>query len=326
MIGPGRREIGHGFLAEKSLLAIIPSEENFPYTIRIVSETLESNGSSSMASVCSGSLALMDAGVPIKTHVAGIAMGLIIQENKVVILSDIMGEEDHYGDMDFKVAGTKDGITGLQLDTKIEGITIEILKASFSQAKTGRLHILSLMEKTISKPKESLSQYAPRLIQFTVAKDKIGLVIGPGGKMIRSIIESTGVKIDIDDDGKVTIASTDGESSEKARDIIMSLVKEVEKGEIYKGKIVKITNFGAFIELLPGKEALMHISQYAHERIANLQDHIRIGDIIEVKVIAIDDNGKVSVSRKALLEPHKYQQKKRYNERKEEDQDLPENQ
>ena len=326
MIGPGRREIGHGFLAEKSLLAIIPSEENFPYTIRIVSETLESNGSSSMASVCSGSLALMDAGVPIKTHVAGIAMGLIIQENKVVILSDIIGEEDHYGDMDFKVAGTKDGITGLQLDTKIEGITIEILKASFSQAKTGRLHILSLMEKTISKPKESLSQYAPRLIQFTVAKDKIGLVIGPGGKMIRSIIESTGVKIDIDDDGKVTIASTDGESSEKARDIIMSLVKEVEKGEIYKGKIVKITNFGAFIELLPGKEALMHISQYAHERIANLQDHIRIGDIIEVKVIAIDDNGKVSVSRKALLEPHKYQQKKRYNERKEEDQDLPENQ
>ncbi|MGE3062202.1 MAG: polyribonucleotide nucleotidyltransferase [bacterium] len=303
MSGPGRREIGHGFLAEKSIQAIIPSEEKFPYTIRIVSEILESNGSSSMASVCSGSLALMDAGVPIKTHVAGIAMGLIAHEGGNVILSDIMGEEDHYGDMDFKVAGTRDGITGLQLDTKIEGITMDILKQGFSQAKEGRMHILSIMESAISKPKESLSQYAPRLIMFTVPKDKIGLVIGPGGKMIRSIIEITGVKIDIDDDGKVTIASTDGESSEKARNMITSLVKEVERGEVYQGKIVKITNFGAFIELLPGKEALLHISQYAHERINNLSDHIRIGDIVEVKVIGIDDNGKVSVSRKALLNP-----------------------
>jgi len=328
MSGPGRREIGHGFLAEKSLQAIIPSEEKFPYTIRIVSEILESNGSSSMASVCSGSLALMDAGVPVKTHVAGIAMGLIMHENGAVILSDIMGEEDHYGDMDFKVAGTKYGITGLQLDTKIEGISMEILKAGFTQAKDGRMHILGIMDNVISKPKESLSEYAPRLIQFTVAKDKIGLVIGPGGKMIRSIIETTGVKIDIDDDGKVTIASADGESSEKAKNIIMSLVKEVERGEIYAGKIVKITNFGAFIELLPGKEALMHISQYAHERIENLADHIRVGDTVEVKVIGIDDSGKVSVSRKALLGPQEHYHKKpygkRYDERDENSKDTPE--
>lgn len=318
MSGPGRREIGHGFLAEKSLQAIIPSEEKFPYTIRIVSEILESNGSSSMASVCSGSLSMMDAGVPIKNHVAGIAMGLIAHDKGNVILSDIMGEEDHYGDMDFKVAGTRDGITGLQLDTKIEGISMEVLKEGFAQAKEGRMHILSLMESAISKPRESLSQYAPRLIMFTVPKDKIGLVIGPGGKMIRSIIETTGVKIDIDDDGKVTIASTDGESSEKAKAIITSLVKEVERGEIYQGKIVKITNFGAFIELLPGKEALLHISQYAHERIENLQDHIRVGDIVEVKVTAIDDNGKVSVSRKALLEQSESQPKKHFHKRHDE--------
>ncbi|MDD3803986.1 MAG: polyribonucleotide nucleotidyltransferase, partial [bacterium] len=328
MSGPGRREIGHGFLAEKSLQAVIPAEEKFPYTIRIVSEILESNGSSSMASVCSGSLSLMDAGVPIKSHVAGIAMGLIAHEKGSVILSDIMGEEDHYGDMDFKVAGTRDGITGLQLDTKIEGITMDVLKEGFSQAKEGRMHILGIMESVISQPKESLSQYAPRLIMFTVPKDKIGLVIGPGGKMIRSIIESTGVKIDIDDDGKVTIASTDGESSEKARSMIVSLVKDVERGEVYQGKIVKITSFGAFIELLPGKEALLHISQYAHERIENLQDHIRVGDIVEVKVTAIDDNGKVSVSRKALLDSathssprHHYN---RHDEKKENSGNSPE--
>lgn len=301
--GPGRREIGHGFLAEKSLQAVIPSEEIFPYTIRIVSEILESNGSSSMASVCSGSLSLMDAGVPIKCHVAGIAMGLIVsKDSEPIILSDIMGEEDHYGDMDFKVAGTRNGITGLQLDTKIEGITVDILRKGFYQAKEGREYILNIMEQTISKPREQISVYAPRLIQFNIDKDKIGLVIGPGGKMIRSIIEKTGVKIDIDDDGKITIASTDLNSGEEAKKMIDSLVKEIEMGDVYEGKITKITNFGAFVELLPGKEALMHISQYAHERINDLNEHLKIGDKVVVKVINVDENGKINVSRKALIE------------------------
>ncbi|MEO0233846.1 MAG: polyribonucleotide nucleotidyltransferase [candidate division WOR-3 bacterium] len=309
--GPGRREIGHGFLAEKSLQAVIPSEEIFPYTIRIVSEILESNGSSSMASVCSGSLSLMDAGVPIKCHVAGIAMGLIVEEGyDPVILSDIMGEEDHYGDMDFKVAGTREGITGLQLDTKIEGITIDILRKGFYQAKEGREHILDIMEKTISKPREQLSQYAPRLIQFTIDKDKIGLVIGPGGKMIRSIIEKTGVKVDIDDTGKVTIASTDLASGDEAKRMIESLVKDIEMGEIYEGKVTKITNFGAFIELLPGKEALMHISQFSHERINDLNEHLKVGDKVSVKVINVDENGKVNVSRKVLIENKNQDQNK----------------
>ena len=306
MRGPGRREIGHGYLAEKSLQAIIPSEEFFPYTIRIVSEILESNGSSSMASVCSGSLSLMDAGVPIKGHVAGIAMGLIVEDGETIVLSDIMGEEDHYGDMDFKVAGTRDGITGLQLDTKIQGIDMNILRIGFMQAKEGRNHILDKMYEIIDAPRKSLSQYAPRLISFMIDKEKIGLVIGPGGKNIRSIIEKTGVKIDISEDGKVTIASNDENGLNEAQKIIKDLTREVEVGEIYKGKIVKIMNFGAFIELLPGKEGMMHISQYSYERINKLEDVIKVGQIIEVKVIGIDDHGRVNLSRKVLLPKPKF--------------------
>ncbi len=299
--GPKRREIGHGYLAEKALSAVIPAEEVFPYTIRIVSDIMESNGSSSMASVCSGSLALMDAGVPIKAHVAGIAMGLIKEDDNIIILSDIMGEEDHYGDMDFKVAGTKDGITALQLDTKIKGISMDILQKGFMQAKDGRLFILSTMDSAISEPRTSLSKYAPRLVSFMIEKEKIGLVIGPGGKQIRSIIEVTGVKIDIDEDGKVTIASENEDSLNNAKNMIDMIVRDIEAGEIYKGKVVKITDFGAFIELLPGKDGMMHISKYSHERINHLSDHIKVGDELEVKVMDIDDKGRVNLSRKALL-------------------------
>ena len=301
--GPKRREIGHGYLAEKALGAIIPSEEIFPYTIRIVSDILESNGSSSMASVCAGSLALMDAGVPIKTHVAGIAMGLIKENDEIMILSDIMGEEDHYGDMDFKVAGTKDGITALQLDTKIQGISSDILRKGFMQAKDGRNFILQSMEQAISGPRSSISQYAPRLLSFVIDKEKIGAVIGPGGKNIRAIIEETGVKINIEEDGKVTIASENEDALMAAKAKIDLVTKEIEAGEIYDGKVVKITDFGAFIELLPGKDGMLHISKYSHERIKHLNDHIKVGDIMKVKVINIDDRGRVNLSRKALLSP-----------------------
>ncbi len=315
--GPKRREIGHGYLAEKSLGAIIPSEENFPYTIRIVSDILESNGSSSMASVCAGSLALMDAGVPIKTHVAGIAMGLIKENDEIIILSDIMGEEDHYGDMDFKVAGTKDGITALQLDTKIQGISSDILKKGFMQAKEGRNFILQSMEQAINNPRSSISQYAPRLLSFVIDKEKIGAVIGPGGKNIRAIIEETGVKINIDEDGKVTIASENEDALMAAKAKIDLVTKEIESGEIYDGKVVKITDFGAFIELLPGKDGMLHISKYSYERIKHLNDHIKVGDIMKVKVINIDDRGRVNLSRKALLSPPEHlkdnKDKKPYN-------------
>lgn len=299
--GPKRREIGHGYLAEKALSAVIPSEDVFPYTIRIVSDVLESNGSSSMASVCSGSLALMDAGVPVKTHVAGIAMGLIKENDDIIILSDIMGEEDHYGDMDFKVAGTKEGITALQLDTKIKGISLNVLQQGFNQARDGRLFILDVMEKAISEPRQSLSKYAPRLVSMMIDKEKIGMVIGPGGKQIRAIIEETGVKIDIDEDGKVTIASENEEALEAAKAKIEMIVRDVEAGEIYTGKVVKITDFGAFIELLPGKDGMLHISKYSHERINHLSDHLKVGDELEVKVTDIDDKGRINLSRKALL-------------------------
>lgn len=311
MRGPGRREIGHGYLAEKALSSVIPSEEIFPYTIRIVSEILESNGSSSMATVCAGSISLMDAGVPIKEHVAGIAMGLIEHDNGSAILSDIMGEEDHYGDMDFKVAGTKQGITSLQLDTKVQGIDIETLRRGFEQAKAGRMHILDKLYEVISEPRSRLSQYAPRLVSFMIDKEKIGAVIGPGGKSIRGIIEETGVKIDIDDDGKVTIASSDMTSLEAAKKRIDDITRDIEVGEIYEGKVVRITNFGAFIELLPGKDGMMHISEYAYERTNALEDVIKIGDILRVKVIKVDESGKYGLSRKVLLEkPEGYEEKK----------------
>ncbi len=299
--GPGRREVGHGALAERALEPVIPSEEDFPYTIRLVSEVLSSNGSSSQASVCGSTLALLDAGVPIKAPVAGIAMGLIKSENKVVILSDIQGLEDHLGDMDFKVAGTEKGITAIQMDIKISGIDRNILEDALSKAREGRLYILNKMNETISKPRESLSPYAPRILTMEVHPDKIRDIIGPGGKMINKIIDETGVKIDIEDDGKVFIAADNMENGEKAIDLINKVTKDVEVGEIYMGKVVKIVPFGAFVEVLNGKEGLVHISNIAHERINNVEDVLKVGDEILVKVTDIDNQGRINLSRKAVL-------------------------
>jgi polyribonucleotide nucleotidyltransferase len=300
--GPGRREIGHGALAERALRAVIPSKDDFPYTIRIVSEILESNGSSSMATVCSGTLALMDGGVKIKAPVSGIAMGLIKEGDKVAILSDIRGREDHHGDMDFKVAGTRKGITALQMDIKIkEGLSEEILKEALEQAKRGRLFILDEMEKAISTPREDISPYAPQVSYIHINPEKIGMVIGPGGKMIKSIIEETGVTIDIDEDGTVAIFSQDKESAEAAKKIVLSIVKDIEVGEVYDGTVKKITNFGAFVELLPGKEGLVHISEIAPYRIDKVEDVLHVGDKVKVKVIGIDSQSRINLSRKALL-------------------------
>jgi len=301
MAGPGRREIGHGMLAERSLIPILPSKEDFPYTIRIVSEILESNGSSSMASVCGGSLSLMDAGVPIKAPVAGIAMGLIQEGDRSAILSDILGSEDHLGDMDFKVAGTRDGITALQMDIKIGGLDKELLGRALAQAKEGRLHILGEMDKALSKTREEMSVYAPRIVTLKVPKDKIRDIIGAGGKVIRGIIEKTGVSIDINDDGIVSIASTDKKASQEAIDIVESLIQEVEVGKIYLGKVKKIVDFGAFVEILPGTDGLVHISQICDRRIKSVSDEIQEGDEIKVKVIDVDQQGKVKLSRKEAL-------------------------
>jgi len=301
MAGPGRREIGHGMLAERSLIPILPSKEDFPYTIRIVSEILESNGSSSMASVCGGSLSLMDAGVPIKAPVAGIAMGLIQEGDRSAILSDILGSEDHLGDMDFKVAGTRDGITALQMDIKIGGLDKELLGRALSQAKEGRLHILGEMDKALSETREEMSIYAPRIVTLKVPKDKIRDIIGAGGKVIRGIIEQTGVSIDINDDGIVSIASTDKKASQAAVDIVESLIQEVEVGKIYLGKVKKIVDFGAFVEILPGTDGLVHISQICDRRIKSVSDEIQEGDEIKVKVIDVDQQGKVKLSRKEAL-------------------------
>ena len=299
--GPGRREIGHGALAERALEPVIPSEEEFPYTIRLVSEVLSSNGSSSQASVCGSTLALLDAGVPIKAPVAGIAMGLIKSENKVAILSDIQGLEDHLGDMDFKVSGTEKGITAIQMDIKISGIDRNILQNALSKAREGRLYILNKMNETISKPRESLSPYAPRILTMEVHPDKIRDVIGPGGKTINKIIDETGVKIDIEDDGKVFIAADNMENGEKAIELIEKVTKDVEVGEIYMGKVVKIVPFGAFVEVLNGKEGLVHISNIAHERINSVEDVLKVGDEILVKVTDIDNQGRINLSRKAVL-------------------------
>jgi len=301
MAGPGRREIGHGMLAERSLIPILPSKEDFPYTIRIVSEILESNGSSSMASVCGGSLSLMDAGVPIKAPVAGIAMGLIKEGDRSAILSDILGSEDHLGDMDFKVAGTKDGITALQMDIKIGGLDKELMGRALAQAKEGRLHILGEMDKALSASREEMSVYAPRIVTIKVPKDKIRDIIGAGGKVIRGIIEQTGVTIDINDDGIVSIASTDKKASQAAIDIVNSLIQEVEVGKIYLGKVKKIVDFGAFVEILPGTDGLVHISQICDRRIKSVTDEIQEGDEIKVKVIDVDSQGKVKLSRKEAL-------------------------
>jgi polyribonucleotide nucleotidyltransferase len=301
--GPGRREIGHGALAERALDPIIPAEEKFPYTIRIVSDILESNGSSSMATVCGGSLALMDAGVPIKAPVAGIAMGLVMEGNRQAILSDILGVEDHLGDMDFKVTGTADGITAFQLDIKIGGLTIELMSTALEQARQGRLFILDKMNQAISAPKPELSPYAPRIITIKIPIDKIGEVIGPGGKMIRSIIEATGAKIDIEDDGTVTIASVDQVAGEAARDRVLALTEEAEIGRIYTGKVKRIAAFGAFVEILPNVDGLVHISELDNYRVGRVEDVVNLGDEIKVKVIGIDPEGKVRLSRRVLLEP-----------------------
>lgn len=299
--GPGRREVGHGALAERALEPVIPSVEEFPYTIRLVSEVLSSNGSSSQASVCGSSLALLDAGVPIKAPVAGIAMGLIKSQDKVTILSDIQGLEDHLGDMDFKVAGTEKGITAMQMDIKISGIDRTILENALSKAKDGRLYILNKMNATISKPREDLSPYAPRILTMEVHPDKIRDIIGPGGKMINKIIDETGVKIDIEDDGWVSIAADNIENGEKAIELINKVIKDVEVGDMYMGKVVKTVPFGAFVEVLNGKEGLVHISNIAHERINNVEDVLKVGDEVLVKVIDIDNQGRINLSRKAAL-------------------------
>jgi polyribonucleotide nucleotidyltransferase len=298
---PGRREIGHGMLAERALKAIIPPKAAFPYTIRIVSDILESNGSSSMATVCGGSLALMDAGVPIKSHVAGIAMGLIKENEKVVILTDILGLEDHLGDMDFKVTGTEKGVTAFQLDTKIGGISRNIMEEALEQARQGRLFILEKMKDTISAPRENLAPNAPRIYTMQIKQDKIRDVIGTGGKVIRGIVEQTGVKIDIEDSGIINIASPDGESAKKAIDIINSITAEAELGKIYLGKVKRIVDFGAFVEILPGTEGLLHISQISEKRIAKTTDEIHEGDEVIVKVIEIDKLGRIRLSRKEAM-------------------------
>ena len=299
--GPGRREIGHGALAGKAILPVLPSQDDFPYTIRVVSEVLMSNGSSSQASVCGSTLSLMDAGVPIKAPVAGIAMGLIKEEDDISILSDIQGVEDHNGDMDFKVAGTRDGITAIQMDIKIHGIDEAVLREALEQARKGRIFILEKMAEVISEPREEMSPYAPRMLSMEIPSDKIGEVIGPGGKMINKIIEATGVKIDIMDDGKAYIASPDLENAEKAKSMIEAIIKEVEVGEIYNGKVVRIIDIGAFVELLPGKEGMVHISKLAHEHVKNVTDVVQVGDSIQVKVTEIDSRGRINLSRKDLL-------------------------
>jgi len=301
MRGPGRREIGHGALAERALLPVIPSETEFPYTIRLVSEVLESNGSTSMGSVCGSTLSLMDAGVPIKAPVSGVAMGLVKEGDNYTILTDIQGIEDALGDMDFKVAGTAKGITAIQMDIKIGGLTKEILAAALEQARLGRLHILNIMLQTISAPRPDLSPFAPRIITMEIDPDKIRDVIGPGGKIIKKIIDETGVTIDIEDDGKVFIAAVDQEAGRKAVKIIENLVREVEVGGVYMGKVTRLMNFGAFVEILPGKEGLVHISQLARERVAKVEDVVKPGDEILVKVTEIDRQGRINLSRKELL-------------------------
>lgn len=299
--GPGRREIGHGALGERALLPMIPSKDDFPYAIRVVSEVLSCNGSSSQASICGSTLALMDAGVPIKSMVAGIAMGLVKEGDKVAILSDIQGMEDALGDMDFKVAGTEEGITAIQMDIKISGIDRSIMKSALEQARVGRLHILNKMKETIDAPRPELSSYAPQITKLEVHPDKIRDVIGPGGKVINKIIDDTGVKIDIEDDGTIYIASPDKESSKRAIELIENIVKEPVVGEVYNGKVVKIMNFGAFVEILPGKEGLVHISKLDHKRVNKVEDILSEGDEVKVKVMEIDSQGKINLSRKALL-------------------------
>ena len=299
--GPGRREIGHGALARRALVPVLPQKEDFKYSIRVVSEILESNGSSSMASVCGGSLSLMDAGVPIKEPVAGVAMGLVSDGNKVVVLTDIIGDEDHYGDMDFKVTGTRDGITALQMDIKIEGITKEVLEQALDQAKEGRIFILDEMNKAISKSRDQISEYAPIISTLKIKPEKVRVLIGPGGKTIREITNTSNARIDVDDEGTVTIAAADGECSDAAIRMINEIIQEAEIDKLYMGKVVKIMDFGAFVEIFPGTDGLVHISQLARERVEKVTDVLNEGDEVLVKVLDVDSNGKIRLSRKAAL-------------------------
>jgi polyribonucleotide nucleotidyltransferase len=299
---PKRREIGHGRLAKRGILGVMPNMEEYPYAIRIVSEITESNGSSSMASVCGTSLALMDAGVAIEAPVAGIAMGLIKEDEKFVVLSDILGDEDHLGDMDFKVAGTDSGITALQMDIKIDGITKEIMEAALAQAKEGRIHILGEMNATISSPRDEMSEFAPRITVIKIHPDKIRDVIGKGGATIRAITEETGATINIDDDGTVKIAAVDKAAGEAALQRVEQITADIEVGKIYEGKVAKLMDFGAFVNILPGKDGLVHISQISEERVENVSDKLSEGDFVKVKVLEVDRQGRVRLSMKAVSE------------------------
>ncbi len=301
MGGQSRREIGHGALAERALKAVLPDHTKFPYTIRMVGEVMESNGSSSMGTVCSGTMAMLDAGVPLKGNVAGVAMGLISDGTDTAVLTDILGDEDHLGDMDFKVAGTREGISAIQMDIKIDSITFEVMEKALNQARDGRLHILNKMEEVIATPRGEISEFAPRIITIKIKPEKVREVIGAGGKVIKGIIEETGVKINIDDDGSIHIASTDPEKSKRAIAIIEGICAEVEVGKVYSGKVVKIVEFGAFVEVLPNTQGLLHISEVSNERIRNVADHLTEGDRIDVKVIEVDRAGRVKLSRKALM-------------------------
>jgi polyribonucleotide nucleotidyltransferase len=298
---PGRREIGHGALAQRAIEAVMPAREVFPYTVRVVSDILESNGSSSMASVCGASMALMDAGVPLTAPVAGIAMGLVKEGDKVGILTDIMGSEDHYGDMDFKVAGTEKGITALQMDIKIGGVSIDIMRQALAQAREARLHVLAKMAETIRAPRAEMSPYAPRFVTIKIRPEKIREIIGPGGKVIRGMQEKTGAKIDVEDDGKVTIFSANSGAAQMAVDMIQDICREAELDRIYVGKVKSIKEFGAFVEIMPGTEGLLHISQIAESRIRAVGDVLSEGDQVVVKVLEIDGNGKIRLSRKGAL-------------------------
>jgi polyribonucleotide nucleotidyltransferase len=298
---PGRREIGHGYLAERSAAKILPKHEDFPYTIRIVSDVLESNGSSSMASVCGASMALMDAGVPVSRPIAGIAMGLVKEGDAVAVLSDILGDEDHLGDMDFKVTGSAEGVTALQMDIKISGVTREILQQALEQARAGRIHILGEMAKAIAAPRSELSKYAPRITTITVKPDQVRTVIGPGGKNVRAIIEATGCAIDIEDDGRINIASNDGEACQKAIKMIRNLTQEAEVGRFYRGTVRRIMEFGAFVEIFPGTDGLVHISELDKERVRAVTDILKEGDEVVVKCIGIDKQGKIKLSRKEAI-------------------------
>jgi polyribonucleotide nucleotidyltransferase len=300
--GVSRREIGHGALAERALQALLPPYDQFPYTIRVVSDILESNGSSSMATVCGGSLSLMDAGVPMKAPCAGVAMGLIKEGSRVAVLTDILGTEDHLGDMDFKVAGTREGVTSIQMDIKIEGLTLDIIRKALAQARDGRLHILDVMNQALSKPRTTLSKYAPRIITIQIRPEKIGDIIGPEGKVIRGIQEQTGAEINVDDTGLVTISAVDGQAGERARDMIAGIVQEPEVGKIYEGVVKSTTAFGAFVEITPGVEGLLHISELQHGRTERTEDVVKKGDIVRVKLLSVDERGRMKLSRKALLE------------------------